>query len=309
MSRPEIGLALGGGVARGWIHIGVLRRLLAAGIIPDVVAGTSIGAVVGGLYLAGHLDALEAWARSLTQQRLLGYFDINWGGNSLIQGERLAERLADYLGERCIETLTRPFVAVATDLRTGNEIWLRQGTLVQSLRASYALPGVFAPVTIDGRRLVDGGLVNPCPTSVARAIGGRFVIAVSLHTDHYGHHDGEVATAGDTKLEEATRRTWGEAFESLRPDRILLRQLLSGIGAGTGAHASLSSVMLSALNILLDRVSRARLAGDPADVVIAPPVGHLGLLDFHRAEEMIALGHRAAELALPEIESRLAMLS
>lgn len=309
MSRPLIGLALGGGVARGWIHIGVMKRLIAAGYAPDVVAGTSIGAVVGGLYLAGHLDALEAWARSLTQDRVLTLLDINWGGNSLIVGEKLAAILRQYLADRCIETLTRPFVAVATDLQTGNEVWLRSGIIADALRASYALPGVFSPVVLDGAHLVDGAIVNPCPVNVARAQGGRFVIAVSLHSDHYGRRNGEETSAGTLHMGEEARRTWASTFESLRPDRLLLRQLFANIGTKTKGEPSLSSVMLSGLNILLDRVSRARLAGDPADVLISPPVGHIGLLEFHRADEMIALGEEAANEALPAIEARLSLLS
>lgn len=305
MTRPVIGLALGGGVARGWVHIGVLKRLTTAGYAPHVVAGTSIGAVVGGLYLAGHLRELEDWARSLTPRRLFGFLDINWGGNSLIGGERLARLLREYLGDRCIETLTSPFVAVATELGTGNEYWMRIGTMVDALRASYALPGVFAPVSMDGRWLVDGALVNPCPTSVARAIGGRFVIGVSLHSDHYGRTGAHPSGAGQIDLGERDERGWPSTVAGLSPDRLLLRKLFGA----AGGKPPLTSTMLSALNILLDRVSRARLAGDPPDVLIAPRVGHLGLLDFHRAAEMIALGEAATEAALPEIEERLALLS
>lgn len=312
MSRPEIGLALGGGVARGWVHIGVLRALLKAGIEPDVVSGTSIGAVVGGLYLAGHLGALEDWARSLTSRSLFGYLDFNWGGNSLITGERLGKLLDSYLGDICIENLTRPFATVATELTTGNEHWLRQGKMVDVIRASYALPGVFAPMRLDERWLVDGALVNPCPTSVCRALGGRFIIAVSLHSDHYGAQNGEVATAGGAELsaENGNGHTNGEgswlsAISSLRPDRLMWKQLFGA----TQNQLSLSNVMLSGLNILLDRISRARLAGDPPDVLIAPRIGHIGLMDFHRAEEMIELGEKSANAVIPEIKERLQLLS
>ncbi|MBI1239943.1 MAG: NTE family protein rssA [Alphaproteobacteria bacterium] len=304
MARPVIGLALGGGVARGWVHIGILRRLIAAGIEPDVVAGTSIGAVVGGLYMAGHLDAIEEWARSLTQRRLWGYFDVNWGGNSLISGERLAALLDERLGESCIEMLSRPFATVATELGTGHEFWLRRGLMSETIRASYALPGVFSPVKVDGRWLVDGALVNPCPTSVARALGARFVIAVSLHADLYGPTTGDDPVTRFLGPHERAESAWARAVQTLRPDRLLLRQLF---GASEG-KPSMTSTMLSALNILLDRVSRARLAGDPPDVLIAPRIAHIGLLDFHRAAEMIQMGEIAADMALPEIEERMALL-
>ena len=305
MSRPEIGLALGGGVARGWVHIGVLRALIKAGIEPDVVSGTSIGAVVGALYLTGHLGALEDWARALTSRSLFNFLDFNWGGNSLITGDRLARLLTDYLGDDCIETMTRPFATVATELTTGNEHWLRQGRLVDVIRASYALPGVFAPIRLDERWLVDGALVNPCPTSVARALGGRFIIAVSLHSDHYGKKDGEVVTAGGMELDGEAKNNWAKTLGQLRPDRLLWKQLFGG----QSNVLSLSSVMLSGLNILLDRISRARLAGDPPDILIAPRVGHIGLMDFHRAAEMIEMGEEATEAFIPEIKEKLEMLS
>jgi NTE family protein len=305
MSRPEIGLALGGGVARGWVHIGVLKALIKAGIEPDVVSGTSIGAVVGALYLTGNLENLEKWARALTSRSIFNFLDFNWGGNSLITGERLARLLDEYLGEKCIEQVNRPFATVATELTTGNEHWLRQGRLVDVLRASYALPGVFAPIRLEERWLVDGALVNPCPTSVARALGGRFIIAVSLHSDHYGMKNGEVVTAGGTNMSDEAQNNWAKTLSQLRPDRLLWKQLFGG---QTNA-LSLSSVMLSGLNILLDRISRARLAGDPPDILIAPRVGHIGLMDFHRADEMIELGERATNAIIPEIKEKLHLLS
>jgi NTE family protein len=305
MSRPEIGLALGGGVARGWVHIGVLRALIKAGIEPDVMSGTSIGAVVGGLYLSGKLDVLERWARALTSRSIFNYLDFNWGGNSLITGDRLARLLLENFEDNCIENMTRPFATVATELTTGNEHWLRQGPLADVVRASYALPGVFAPIRLEERWLVDGALVNPCPTSVARALGGRFIIAVSLHSDHYGMKNGEVVTAGGAEMSDDAKNNWARTLSQLRPDRLLWKQLFGG----QSNALSLSSVMLSGLNILLDRISRARLAGDPPDILIAPRVGHIGLMDFHRADEMIELGERATNAVIPEIKEKLAMLS
>lgn len=289
-------------MARGWAHIGVLRELTKAGLVPDVVCGTSIGALVGGLYIAGKLDALELWARSLTQRRVLSLLDFTFGGSGLFAGHRLAALLEEQVGGVCIETLDRPFVAVATELETGREVWLREGALIHALRASYALPGVFAPVKDDGRWLVDGALVNPCPTSVARAFGGHVVIAVSLHSDLLGSPSDQPAPATQPLVPEnnepSTLARW------LRPDRLILQRIFADRPDGP----ALSSVMVGALNILLDRVTRARLAGDPADVLIAPRTAQIGLVEFHRAAETIELGAQAARESLPYIRHALERL-
>lgn len=304
-AKPEIVLALGGGVARGWAHIGVLRALTEAGLRPDVVCGTSIGALVGGLYLAGKLDPLETWAKSLTQRRVVGLLDITFGSSGLFGGERLAALLQEQVGDICIETLDRPYIAVATELDTGREVWIRDGQLIDAMRASYALPGVFAPVKRDGRWLVDGALVNPCPTSVARSFGGKVVIAVSLHTDLIGSPVDNPKTAA-TNLAAAADETEPSGIAKwLRPDRVIMQRIFADRPDGP----ALSTVMVGALNILLDRVTRARLAGDPADVLIAPRIAHIGLMDFHRAAETIELGAQATRDVLPLIRHAVEKLS
>ncbi|HEX5930793.1 MAG TPA: patatin-like phospholipase family protein, partial [Methyloceanibacter sp.] len=184
--RPMIGLALGGGAARGWAHIGVLKSLVSAGLYPDIVAGTSMGAVAGACYVTGRLGALEEFACSLTRRRLFGFLDFNFGGSGLISGQRLSARLEHHLRQFDIERLERKFVAVATELGTGHEVWLNKGSLVNALKASFALPGIFRPVQINGRWLIDGALVNPIPVSVCRALGARIVIAVNLSSDPFG---------------------------------------------------------------------------------------------------------------------------
>src|SRR5690606_29774338 len=184
--KAGIALALGGGAARGWAHIGVLRALDEAGIKIDMTAGTSIGALVGGCYLAGKLDELEEFARSLTRRRMFNLLDITFRGSGLFGGMKLDSRMREHLDGVSIEDLSRPFVAVCTELHTGHEIWLSTGPLVESMRASYALPGVFAPVRWQGRILVDGALVNPVPVSVCRAYEQRLVLAVNLHYDQFG---------------------------------------------------------------------------------------------------------------------------
>ena len=184
--RPTIGLALGGGGARGFAHIGVLRTLLAHGIEPDIIVGTSIGAVVGGCHAAGRLDVIEEWGRGLTKRGILGYLDISLSGGGLIGGGKLAARLEEKLGNTPIEALPIRFATITTEVGTGHEIWLTRGRLVDAMRASYALPGIFPPVSLDGRWLVDGALVNPVPVSAARVFGARLVIAVNLNTDILG---------------------------------------------------------------------------------------------------------------------------
>ncbi len=176
--RAKIALALGGGAARGWAHIGVLRALDEAGIEVGMIAGTSIGALVGGCYLAGKLDELEAFARSLTMRRIASLLDLTIGGSGLFGGMRLTKRMQEHLEGLNVEDLDRPFVAVAAEVNTGHEVWISSGSLITALRASYALPGIFEPVRSNSRTLVDGALVNPVPVSVCRSLrtaarGGR----------------------------------------------------------------------------------------------------------------------------------------
>src|SRR5258708_27136682 len=181
-----IGLALGSGGARGWAHIGVLRALERNGIKPDIVCGTSIGALIGGVYLGGRLDELEAWARRLNRLRLSRLFDLQLGYGGLIMGRRIMEIFDRELKHCAIEDLPARFACVTTEYGTGHEVWLQNGNLLEAVRASYALPGLFAPVKVDGRWLLDGALVNPVPVSVCRALGARVVIAVNLNSDAFG---------------------------------------------------------------------------------------------------------------------------
>lgn len=307
--RPVIGLALGGGAARGFAHIGIIRTLVANGIVPDVVVGTSIGAVVGGLYAAGRLDTLEEWGRSVQGMRnILGYLDIRLNGSGLIGGEKLATRLEAACGQTLIEDLPIKFAAVATEVRTGHEIWLTRGRAVDAMRASYALPGIFSPVLIGDRWLVDGALVNPVPVSAARALGAEIVIAANLSSDIFTysttiHSHGAVPEPDVPVVEETTSKRFFPRFFS--PEKTVKREFFGGGGSRPG----LSSVMVDAFNIMQDRITRARLAGDPPDMLITPRVGQFGWFDFHRAEDLIALGTRAAERALESIQEAIQVLA
>jgi NTE family protein len=305
MSDCKIGLALGGGSARGWAHIGVLRALQQAGIYPDIVAGTSIGAVVGGCYVAGELEALEQFARELTRRRVLGFLDFNFSGSGLITGQRLCGVLDARLREALIEALPRRFVAVATEIGSGHEVWLSRGRLVDAMRASYALPGIFRPVRIDGRWLFDGALVNPIPVSVCRALGARYVIAVNVNADSCGHGtvvpQMEMLTATEEAPPIAAEVPSAYGVGGMR--QLLKRQFF---GRGDGGPG-ISRVMMEAFNIVQDRIARSRLAGDPPDIVISPRLPQFGLFDFHQADALIRGGMLAAQRELEDIERELAL--
>jgi len=307
MSDCKIGLALGGGSARGWAHIGVLRALQKAGIFPDIVAGTSIGAVVGGCYVAGELEALEQFALELTRRKVLGFLDFNFSGSGLITGQRLCTVLDARLKEAQIERLPRRFVAVATEIGSGHEVWLSRGRLVDAMRASYALPGIFRPVSIDGRWLFDGALVNPIPVSVCRALGARYVIAVNVNSDSCGRGtvvpQMELHAAADEMPTPpvAEAGSYGYGVGGMR--KLLKRQFFGRTDAGPG----ISRVMMEAFNIVQDRIARSRLAGDPPDVIISPRLPQFGLFDFHQAEALIQGGMLAAERELEDITRELAL--
>lgn len=299
--RPVIGLALGGGAARGFAHIGIVKALIAHGIIPDVVVGTSIGAVVGGAFAAGHLDTLEEWARGLQPRSVLSYLDLKLNGSGLIGGGKLAAELEASIGPTLIEDLPLKFATVATEVRTGHETWVTHGRMVDAMRASYALPGIFAPVLIGDRWLVDGALVNPVPVSVARALGAEIVIAANLSSDIFAHsttiysHGASAVAREEADVEPAPpKRGLGKFFSA---ERAVKREFF-----GSASRPGISSVMVDAFNIMQDRITRARLAGDPPDLLITPRVGQIGWFDFHRADELIAYGARAAERAIVSIQ-------
>ncbi|MCV3243553.1 patatin family protein [Mesorhizobium sp. ZC-5] len=283
--KTGISLALGGGAARGWAHIGVLRALDEAGIEISMIAGTSIGALVGGCYLAGKLDQLEEFARSLTKRRIFGLLDINLGGSGLFGGMKLTSRMQEHMNGLRFEDLDKPFVCIATEVRTGHEIWLTEGSLITAMRASYALPGVFEPVSANGRILVDGALVNPVPVSVLRAYEQPLVVAVNLHYDLFGRAAVIKHSAGELVVQK-------DASPGTHRDPNATAQ---------GTRLGITGVMVEAFNIIQDRISRARLAGDPPDLSLQPKLGHVGLSEFHRADEAIKLGYEATKAQIGEL--------
>jgi NTE family protein len=314
MGDFKIGLALGGGVARGWAHIGVIRTLEAAGIVPDIVVGTSIGSVVGGCYVADELDELEDFARTLTRRKVLGYLDFNFTGSGLIAGQRLNDRLDIKLRDVEIQNLKRKYVAVATEIGTGHEVWLSRGRLTDAMRASYALPGIFRPVEINGRWLFDGALVNPIPVSVARALGARYVIAVNINADLSGRGSmAPIFSDGNTGAAPMALASTGSISDDgsnmlARNGRALKKMLQRQFFGPSDDTPGISTVMTEAFNIVQDRIARSRMAGDPPDAVIAPRVGDMSLFDFHRADEMIARGENAARRQVEEIQREIELM-
>jgi NTE family protein len=296
--RPVVGLALGAGAARGWSHIGILHELRERGFSPDIVAGTSIGAVVGGCYAAGKLDDLEAFARSLNRRSVFGMMDLSLSGAGLIAGGRLRSRLESNLGDMRIETVAPRFAAVATEVGSGHEVWLTKGRLSDAIRASYALPGIFEPVRLGGRFLFDGALVNPVPVTVCRAMGADLVIAVNIIGDTLFR--GTVVGDAPVSEIEATLEDSAHAAPGLRERAASLFRRSSGA-------PGIASVMMDAFNITQDRIARSRLAGDPPDVLIKARLDGVGLFDFHRASDLIAMGREAARRALPDIAEHIAL--
>jgi NTE family protein len=293
---------LGAGAARGWAHIGALHELDAMGLRLDVVVGSSIGTLVGGCYAAGRLEMLETFARSLTRRRVFGLLDFSFTGSGLIGGQRLRTRLEAGLGELRIEDLPVRFAAVATEIGGGHEIWLRRGLLVDAIRASYALPGVFEPVKIDGRWLFDGAIVNPVPVSVARALGAERVIALNISSDRFGR--GAVIQDPFGRPEPPPAAEEAAAADSSGMIARWWRGGSTRLNGETAAPGLMTS-MVSAFDILQDRIMRSRLAGDPPDALVQLKVGDIGMFEFHRADELIALGREAVRKAAAEIREHI----
>ncbi|PXW13582.1 patatin-like phospholipase family protein [Paraburkholderia caballeronis] len=326
--NPRIGLVLGGGAARGWAHIGAIRALEEAGIRPDVVCGTSIGALVGAVYANGDLDWLEDWVGRLTWQTVVRLLDLRFSGG-LLGGRKVIEVFANQFNGRDIGELRMPFTAVATELDTGREVWLQDGGVVDAVRASIAIPGIFTPIWHDGVWLVDGGLSNPVPVSAARAMRANCVIAIDLNHDILNGRD--LGGAIDTLPREpadapvvdpaaaaaAAGRRFGGPFRRWR-------QAADGDAAGVSGVAdpaggadvrvapppsarvpSMLSAIAQSIDIMQVRITRSRLAGEPADILIQPRLGGMGIFDFHRAAPAIAEGRAAVQYMLPAIRAQL----
>jgi NTE family protein len=287
--RPKIGFVLGAGSARGWAHIGVLRALGEEGIKPDMIAGCSVGAFVGAAFAAGHLDQVEAFALGIDRRRMLKLADFGLRGG-LIKGERINEVFREQFVESEFSDLPIPLAAVATDLHTGQEVWLREGRVAAAIAASIAVPGLFRPVRHEDRYLVDGSVVNPIPVSLCRAMGADIVLAVDLGSDLVGRYvrDNDRLNPAGSFMSRVFPRYNPTSDRQAEPDV---------------APPSLIETLVGAINIMQLRIARSRLAGEPPDVLVTPRLGHLGLLDYHRAKFAIAEGRDEVTRMLPAIRN------
>ena len=302
MRHGSIGLVLGSGSARGWAHIGVIRALANAGIAVDFICGTSIGALVGAAHASSNLDALEQWVRALTLWDVVRLMDVKLEGG-LIEGASLMTSFRDKIRDVDIEQTDIPFAAVATDLSSGQEVWLQEGRLPTAVRAAIALPGLFSPVRVDGRWLVDGGLVNPVPISLCRAMGADLIIAVNLNSDIVSRH---------RKPHERRNPETPPAADA--PRRDLFHHWLSQLNLRERAKSAwhkergkddvpgMLEVFVTSINIRQDRNTKSRMVGDPPDLLLTPRLGHLGLLEYERADEAIAEGRACVERELPQLQ-------
>ncbi len=292
----RVGLALGSGSARGWAHIGVIRELESMGIQPHVVSGCSIGALVGAAYASGHFDKLEGWVRGLSWKEIVSFLDMSVLRGGVIRGDKLIDFAREHIKTQNIQDLPVPFAAVATDLESGREVWLKEGSLLDAVRASISLPGLFTPVLRDGRWLVDGGLVDPVPVSLCRALGADIVIAVNLNGDLLARREVEAEPKGEPSLLwERIPKQWKNKLNATKQD--VLQQLLGKKRETPGMF----DVMYGSLNIMQDRITRSRLAGDPADVILEPRLGHIGLMEYDKAEDAIAEGAACVRRLKPQL--------
>jgi NTE family protein len=293
--KPIIGLALGSGSARGWAHIGVIRALAEQGIKPDIVTGCSIGSLVGAAYAKDELDKLERWVRQLQWKEIVDLMDISFLGGGFLKGDKLIEFFKKRTKDVNIEDLKIPFGAVTTDLNTGREIWLQNGSLLDAVRESIALPGLFTPVEREGRWHVDGGLVNPVPISLCRAMGAEIVIAVNLNGDVVGKHrrekDKAIALARQ-QGSKAEMQLW-DRFVGLFKNSVQSKkeEWLTELFGSSKDMPGMFEVLAGSINIMQDRITRSRMAGDPAEVMLTPRLAHIGMLEFDRSDEVIAEGN------------------
>ncbi|MHB1286592.1 MAG: patatin-like phospholipase family protein [Leptospirales bacterium] len=305
-SKSRLGLALGSGSARGWSHIGVIRALEEQGFEPDIVCGTSVGALVGAAYASGHLDLLERWVEELKWADVLGYMVRAFVGQESIQSKnQLAGIFGENIGTMLIEDLPKGFGAVATDLDTGQEVWFRKGSLLGALSPSIAYPGLLNPIFFDGRWLVDGALVNPVPVSLCRALGADIVIAVNLNGDLLGkNHDRPDSPDSIEKWIRPEREPdfWSRLIAPFMNLRDKKKDSSAEYVEENEYPPKLFEVISGAINIMQDRITRSRMAGDPPDLSITPRLSQIGHLEFHRSEEAILEGKRSVERMLPALE-------
>lgn len=300
-STGKVGLALGSGSARGWAHIGVIKALTEAGVHVDYIAGTSIGAVVGAVYASGKIETLENVVRQFDWKQIVSFFDVVFPKSGLIDGNKVADFVRAHVAPGNIEDLGLPFRVISTDLETGSEVVIQEGDVIEAVRTSISIPGIFTPAKKDGRLLLDGGLVNPVPVSVVRDMGADFVIAVDLNHDII-----EKKGAGKTPVSSLAKRSLDGEIEYNPTQKGWIRNVLNGRVMSMDLPVltqikqwmtkdpvpSIFEVLVSSINIMETQITATRLKAEPPDLLIKPKLGHLKFLEFHRAEEAIAEGYR-----------------
>lgn len=306
----RVGVAFGSGSARGWAHLGVLHALEERGIQPVAVAGASVGSLIAAAYASGQWRELESWVRTLTRVDVWRLLDTTFRGGGVMRGNRLMEAIGERIRDRQIEALPCAFAAVAADLNSGEEIWLRSGSMLAAVRASSGMPGLFAPFWHQKRWMIDGGVVNPVPVSLCRALGADYVIAVNLNVPvrerWQSGRDGDAAAArtsdGESGPEDETDDESGwPGFDRFSE---LLDGLVESLKPQPSREPGLFDVMAGSIHIMQDQIARSRMADDPPDLEISPPLGHLQLMDFHLAEDTIEVGYQAALQALDALPAR-----
>jgi NTE family protein len=313
-TSPKLGLVLGSGASRGWSHIGIIKALVKEGIVPDIVCGTSVGAMIGASYLTGNLENLEHWVLGSSKTDVLRFFNIKLSQSGFVDNDRMNWFLHKYVSgpNTLIEDLPKRFATVATNLDNGREVWFQKGGLTEAVRASMALPGLFPAVRSEHRWLVDGGLVNPVPVSTCRALGADVVIAVNLNSDIIGkrNHKKPEKKAGPEPVPN------GDKDNGTREIKTVLRNLKqSTVDYSNSLFADndkendipgLFYAVTKSINIAQDRITRSRLAGDPAEIVLSPKLARIGMLEFHRAQEAISEGERCVTAAMTDIHRAIA---
>jgi NTE family protein len=290
-AKPMVGLALGSGSARGWSHIGVIQELEAMGIHPGVIAGTSIGALVGAVYVSGQLQDFTDWVTKLSVRDVVRLMDFTFSGG-FVKGERLFGYFNEHHPNPNIEDLQQRYVSVSTEMNTGREIWVTQGPVLQAARASCAIPGLFTPVKLNERWMLDGGLVNPVPVSAARALGADVVIAVNLNAQLVGLH---LSAAGRQEAELAADEESALAPDAAAKTKGFWHRVIGYLESGDPERPGFFDVVASSVNIMQDRLTRSRMAGDPPELTLLPRLEDFALMDFHRAAEAIAEGRRVVQ--------------
>jgi NTE family protein len=292
-AKTKIGLALGSGSSRGWSHIGIINELSRLGVRPDIVCGTSVGAMVGAAYATGNIEKLQSWACSVTKFDVARFLDIRASFTGFVHTERFHKFLNENIAgdEVLIEDLSKVFAAISTDLDTGREIWLQKGSVIQAVWSSMALPGLFPAIRNDNRWLVDGGLVNPVPVSVCRALGADIVIAVNLNGDIVGKR------INKSRLKNGNMVS-GKLSELVRE----YTNLSMFEPANTQQPPGLLDAIAASVKITQDRITRSRLAGEPPDILFSPKLSDIGLLELYRAEEAIEEGQKCVQRMAHEIE-------